>query len=322
MTGNHSHPAPYVVVVGGANVDILGFPHNRLTLRDSNPGHVKLAWGGVGRNIAENICRLGIKCFLITILGRDFYARQIIEHGRLIGLEILTPQLPPDAITSSYIALHDETGDMAVALACMDAYDNFPAGFILDHRDLIAGAACLVVDGNIPAPILTLIFDLYRGPVYYDPVSTAKAEKARAVLGRFHCIKPNRHEAEALSGLRIADDGDLAAAASHFLELGVNRVFLTLDRHGLFFADRQQSRRLVLPPPEVVNATGAGDAFVAGLVVSHLHQLNLCDTAAFATACSVCALRHFETINPSLSFELVAQTLEELNEHLRILPAE
>ena len=61
-------------VVGAANIDIGGFPLGRLSLRDSNPGRITLSAGGVGRNIACNLARLGVETRLIAALGTDAFA--------------------------------------------------------------------------------------------------------------------------------------------------------------------------------------------------------------------------------------------------------
>ncbi|MFY9612986.1 MAG: PfkB family carbohydrate kinase, partial [Tissierellaceae bacterium] len=78
----------YIVVVGGTNVDIQGFPKDRLILRDSNIGSVKVSLGGVARNIAENITRLGINTKLISIIGDDGYGQIVLEQSRKIGLDL------------------------------------------------------------------------------------------------------------------------------------------------------------------------------------------------------------------------------------------
>ena len=63
--------APYVAVVGGVNMDIGAVSAGKLVARDSNPGHVTTSLGGVGRNIAHNLCLLGEQTAMVTVLGQD-----------------------------------------------------------------------------------------------------------------------------------------------------------------------------------------------------------------------------------------------------------
>jgi pseudouridine kinase len=69
----------YVCVLGGSNMDIVGFPHKNLVLHDSNPGKVKISLGGVGRNIAENLVHLGVSTKLISAIGDDLYGKKILK---------------------------------------------------------------------------------------------------------------------------------------------------------------------------------------------------------------------------------------------------
>ena len=95
-----------------------------------------------------------------------------------------------------------------------------------------------MVDTNIPAESIAWLAENVRLPIFADPVSTAKAEKLRPVLGRLHTLKPNRIEAELLSGVAITDEASLRAAADALLATGLHRVFISLGGDGVFAADR------------------------------------------------------------------------------------
>lgn len=58
-------------MIGGANMDLKARSHARATSRTSNPGHGSMAPGGVARNIAENLGRLGNRVHLVSVVGRD-----------------------------------------------------------------------------------------------------------------------------------------------------------------------------------------------------------------------------------------------------------
>ena len=70
---------PYAVVIGGANMDICGCSHDNLRIGDSNPGKVRTSAGGVGRNIAENLARLGTDTRLLSAVGNDQYGHHLLE---------------------------------------------------------------------------------------------------------------------------------------------------------------------------------------------------------------------------------------------------
>ncbi len=60
---------PYALVIGGANIDFVGIPDNKLIWHDKNPGKIKMSLGGVGRNIAENLAKLGVHTKLLALVG-------------------------------------------------------------------------------------------------------------------------------------------------------------------------------------------------------------------------------------------------------------
>ena len=135
---------------------------------------------------------------------------------------------------------------------------------------LLNGAQLVVVDANIPQESIEFLAEHVTPPIFADPVSVTKAKKFQGVLGKLHTLKPNRLEAELLSGIAIHNDDDLRRAAKALLDTGLHRVFISLGTQGVRAADHNEMLELPCYPVHVNNATGAGDAFVAGLVWAYL----------------------------------------------------
>jgi pseudouridine kinase len=303
----------YVCIIGGTNMDIQGFPSGKLVLRDSNPGEVKMSPGGVGRNIGENLVRLGVETRLVTILGDDLYGSKLLEEARLIGLHIEDSLILKGQPTSTYMSILDESGDMALAISSMSIYDSMTVSFIKKKKHLIENARVCVVDTNMPGEVIEYLVTNFRETTFFlDTVSTAKAVKVKDFIGYFHTIKPNKLEAEMLSGIKITDEASLALASEHFLSKGVKRVFISLGEDGVYYNNGKKSGHLRSPKINVVNATGAGDAFLAGLVYCSMEDMSIDDSAKFAMTASILALSHENTINPAISIELINKKMEEL----------
>ena len=306
------HSAQYVAVVGGANVDIGGMPDRELIEGDSNPGRVRVSLGGVGHNIARNLSLLGVKTVFLTALGRDEYGLRIARDCEENGVdcsEILRAEDP----TSTYLFITDGAGDMRLAISDMAICRRITPAWLETKKRVLEGAAAVVADANLPAETLRWIAENSVSPVFADPVSVTKAEKLRPLLGRLHTVKPNRLEAELLGGVPIRSREDLDWAADRLLETGLGRVFISLGSRGVYCADEKE--RLLQPccPARAVNTTGAGDAFMAGLVWAHLRGLGLAETARAAQAAAAVAVEGAETINPALSEEtLTAKTREAI----------
>ena len=305
--------APYAVVVGGVNLDIGGTPFAPLVGQDSNPGRVRTSLGGVGRNIAHNMALLGLDVRLITALGDDLNAQKITTSCIELGIDLAPSLQVPGGTTSTYLFLTNEKGDMALAVSDMEIYDHLTPRYLSTKEQLLNNARLVVCDTNIPAETLQWIAENCRAPVFVDPVSTAKAGKVKPVLGKLHTLKPNRIEAELLSGVAITDDKSLSAAADALLATGLHRVFISLGGEGVYAADHLGGRiKVPCGPARMVNTTGCGDAFMAALAWGWLEGLGLEEAARAGLAASAIAMEGAETINPEMSAAALRRRLDLL----------
>jgi len=299
--------ASYAAVVGGVNMDIGGRSAAPLVAADSNPGKVRLSLGGVGRNIAHNMALLGVDVRFLTAFGDDLYAQRIAASCGELGIDISQALTVPGGATSTYVFLSGPDGDMALAVSDMDIYGHVTPSYLNSRRALLDNAQVIIVDTNIPAQSIAWLCENIKVPIFADPVSTAKAEKLRPVLGKLHTLKPNRMEAELLSGVKITDDASLEQAAQKLLSTGLRRVFISLGSDGVYATDHSGAVRLPCLPAEMVNATGAGDAFMAALAWAYLEGTALEPTVRLAQAAAAIAIESGETINPALSADTVRQ---------------
>lgn len=303
----------YVCVIGGSNMDIQGFPNSKLINKDSNPGSVKISLGGVGRNIAENLVKLGMSTKLLSVVGNDIYGNKILDEARISGMDVENVLVLKDKRTSTYVSILDEKGDMRLAIADMDIIDNMNIDYIRENSHLIKNAKVCVVDTNVPEEVIEYTLTNCKGVDFFlDTVSTTKAKKVKDVIGYFHTIKPNKIEAEILSGIKIKNEDDLKQVGEYFLAKGVKRVFISLGKEGIYYNDGKNQEIIRTPKVKVTNATGAGDAFISGLVYSHVNGLDSKNSAKFAIASSILAISHENTINPNMSYENVYKKMEEL----------
>lgn len=301
----------YAVVVGGVNIDIGGRSFAPLVPKDSNPGKVRLSLGGVGRNIAHNLSLLEIDVRFLTAFGDDVYAQRIAASCGELGIDISHALQIPGGATPTYLFLNDCDGDMALAMSDMEICARITPAYLAANLPMLNNAQVVVTDTNIPAESLRYLADHCTAPIFADPVSTAKAEKLRPILGKLHTLKPNRIEAELLSGVEITDDKSLEKAAQTLLDTGLHRVFISLGTEGVFAADRHQMLRQPCFPAVMKNATGAGDAFMAALAWAYLEGTDLQETAKAAAAAAAIAVESGETINPALSPDTVRRKINE-----------
>ena len=299
----------YAVVVGGANVDIGGRSGARLVAGDSNPGRVGLSIGGVGRNIAHNLSLLGADVRMLTAYGDDLYGQGLVEACNAAGIDMSHARLLRDEATSTYLYIADADGDMALAVSDMAICDRIDPEYLASHYALLQNARVIVCDTNIPAESLEYLTEQFSAPIFCDPVSTAKAEKLRPILGKLHTLKPNKMEAELLSGIPIRDRADVETAARALLDTGLKRVFLSLGSEGMYAATGDDSCWMENLPCSIVNTTGCGDSAMAALVWAYLEELSLTESVRAALAAGSITIESPETISQEMCEELLRQRM-------------
>ena len=300
----------YVVVVGGVNVDIGGHSFAPLIAADSNPGSVSVSLGGVGRNIAHNMSLMGLDVRLLTAYGDDFHGQQVAASCSELGIDLSHALRVSGGTTSTYLYLADPAGEMALAVSDMSICDKITPAYLAANLPILQNAQVIVADTNIPAESLRYLAENVTVPLFVDPVSTAKAEKLRPILNRIHTLKPNRLEAELLSGVRIENRADVETAADVLTGLGVHRIFLSLGAQGVYAAMGEQKLWLPTTPGQMVNTTGCGDAFMAALVWAYLEGSDLETTARAGLAAGSIAMESPETINPQMSAPALRKRME------------
>lgn len=300
----------YAVVIGGANMDIGGRPYKPLVTADSNPGRIKTSLGGVGRNIAHALTRLGVKTYLITALGDDYVGTHILKSCEEAGIDMSHSMVIPGESSSMYLFINDSSGDMSVAVSHMEIVKNITPDYIDSKAELINGASAVVMDCNLSQETLLHVINTSEAPVYIDTVSTSHAQKIKGHLKGIDTLKPNRIEASLLTGMTIETVGDMRAAAKEILSQGVRRVFLSAGEGGVLAADENACCMVGGFPSEVISTTGAGDSAAAAIVWASLNgdaqgsedsKRSLTQAALAANAAASIAVSTALTISPELS---------------------
>lgn len=304
---------PYVLVFGASIVDITGFCSVSYIPFNSNPGRVRISYGGVCRNIAENLSRVGINTKFISILGDDETGRGMLEYSRRIGYCMEESLVLKKNGTPTYMVILDDEGEMISAVVDMKGIDEADEAFVDSKEDHFKKALYTFVDADNPKLLEHMLRRFGKDTKFIlDPVSAAKAANVKHLIGSFYAIKPNIHEAEILVGFGIKNDEDLVRAAEELHRKGVNHVFISLGAEGIFYSDGVAKGKVKAKDVKAVNVTGGGDAFVAGIGYGYIHELSMPETIKYAIAMSVIAVTHPETINPEMCHDCVEDYLKEI----------
>ncbi len=305
-----------VLVVGGAVLDAKVRIAVRPVMGSSNPGTSTSTVGGVGRNIAENLARLGTPTNLVTAVGDDQAGRTVVARTEAAGVGC-RPGVTSPHPTGTYSAVLDDGGDLLIAVADMRATDELTVADLDAVPQLLTGADALVVDANLDSSVLRWLLTSAAESgvrVFFEPVSVAKATDTAAVLdgsARVHTVTPNVDELGALVGAPVADDVEsVRAAASVLHERGVEHVWVRRGTRGSLLSIAAGPTVLVgAPETNVEDVTGAGDAMTAGYVHALLGGLDPVEAARFGQVVAALTVASADTVRPDLTAALVAAHL-------------
>ena len=290
---------PYVVVIGGANMDICGTSYDNLLLGDSNPGKVRTSAGGVGRNIAENLARLGSDTRLLTAVGNDQYGHHLLEVSQRAGVDVRQTLVLDGHATSCYLSLHDGSGEMSCAINDMAIIEQLTPARLTPLAGFLGGAPALGARHQSGYPYPRLAVRTTGGARHFCRYRFGgQGGEDPPWLGKIHTLKPNRSEAEQLCGMTIAGPETWPMVAAWFHRAGVKRLFLSLGEQGIFYSDGEQQGHLPVLGSPVLNVTGGGDAFMAGLAHAWLQELDIAQTTRFALGCAALTVNCSDTVFP------------------------
>lgn len=301
----------YVIVIGGSNIDLVGFSKEKIILEDSNPGYLNTSLGGVGRNIADNLARLDINTQLLSAVGDDAQGNELIDTSMKSGIDMRHVIKSNEYSTSTYLSVVDDDGNMVLALSDMESINAINIEYLEKYHKEIVNAKAIVIDTNLTEESIQYIFEKYQNmPIYVDTVSTTKAMKILPYLGCIHTLKPNKIEAEKLLGIKINTDEDMIQAAHAFLEKGMKQIIISNGSDSIFYGDLEGVKKIKPKPVKMTNANGAGDAFMAGLVYGFINKFTLKKAVAFAMIMSKLTLESKETISSMIIREKIIEILK------------
>lgn len=301
-----------IAVFGAANVDISANTALALAPGDSTPGCITTTAGGVGRNIAENLARLGHPAHLISAVGDDLHGQFLLDHTRQAGVDVSNCSVLPGQTTGTYLSLNNPDGSLLAAVNDMAILDLLSPSELARHAPTIDNTNAWVVDCNLSPVAIEFIMQSSLGkPVFVDGVSSHKCLKIVPFLAQVHTLKINRLEARALTGLPVDSVGQAIAAAQSLCARGVTSVVVSLGSGGVCWCAQGSHGHLSAIQVEVISSNGAGDALTAGLVHGWLAGWPLEQAVRFANACAALTMTGRAANHPQLCAATALQLLDE-----------
>lgn len=281
-----------VSVFGTLFMDCKGFAHNNYQPETKNLGSVQFVHGGVGRNVAENLSQLGIQTAMITGSDKTAMGKEITDHLLSLGVTLPYMKFRESQVIGIWLAIINEHGELSGSisqmpdLTLMESIIDEHGSSIIENSDHIV----LVLDLNhsITTKILRLAHELNK-PVYGIPANLSVVTNHPEILHGLSCFICNNYEMDLFtssefSTASLEEQQSMLKEFVHQVEL--HSMIVTLGQQGSISYDAASGEIGHQPvfPVELVDSSGAGDAFFSGAIAAFVK-------GASATEASLCGNR-------------------------------
>ncbi|RJP52807.1 MAG: ribokinase [Anaerolineaceae bacterium] len=303
-----------LLLLGSSSLDIVGRLDSDLQPGTSNPARIRTSYGGVARNVAENLARLGQPVKLVSVVGKDRSGDELLEYTASAGVDVsavLRTDLYP---TGFYMGVLDPRARLRFAVDDLRVMSELTPEYLQQNSHLFKEASLVFVDGNLPVTTLKMAVSLARKakiPICADPASTVLAERLRPHLGRLHLVTPNVSEAVTLTGQAFESSDPQAALedARALLAAGVDIALIALAEFGVVYATSKMSGHIPAIQTPILDPTGAGDALTAAVLFGLVNDMELDDAVRLGVSAASLTLRHSGTVYPELTLEKLYEQL-------------
>jgi pseudouridine kinase len=293
------------LVIGAANFDIKGRMFARPVMESSNSASIRTSFGGVARNVAENLARIGMHAVLLTVVGDDIPGRDMLSGAAQAGIDVSRALRLPGETTGTYLATLGTDGDLFVALDDIRVLRHLTADYLQANEDLFARCDIVVFDLNLSDDAIEAALTLaerHGKPVCADPTAASISVRLIPFLSRLSIVTPNADEAQLLlGGFPIRSDALALSAARQLIERGVKLAVITQDKYGACYANAEESQQLQALQVNVVDATGAGDSLTAIVIHGYLQGWPMQKTLRIGMQLAALTLSSEHTVVPELS---------------------
>ena len=273
-----------VVVVGSANTDMVLRVERRPEAGETLSGSdFQMVAGGKGANQAVAAARAGAEVTFIGAVGDDAMGEVACRGLRDEGIDVSAVAVLGEAASGVALILVEPSGENSIALG-PGANAHLTPAHIEAHRDRIAAADVVLVQLEIPLETVLATAELARSTgakLILDPAPVVPLPASLYPL--ISILKPNAREAQVLSGVPVHDGPSAERAAHVLVDQGCASVLVTLGSEGAIWVRNSEVLRCPSPVPEVVDTTGAGDAFAGHLGAALARGATAEDTLRWAT---------------------------------------
>ena len=293
-----------IVVIGSTFVDIKGYPDRQYIPAGRNAGRVRQVHGGVARNVAEDIANVELRPTFVTVLDHSGTSTDVLDKLRRHHVNTDYVRRTDDGL-GTWLAIFDNRGDVVSSISRRP--ELLAIGDILDEKgdEIFENADSIVVEIDMEVPLLKQIFALaerYGKDIYAVVSNMSIAMERRDLLKRVACVVCNLQEAELLFSEEYED---MTSEEFRFVlvrrvqQAQIPRMVVTMGGDGAVYASLDgESGVCPAGKVDVIDTTGAGDSFFAGIAIGLTYGKSLGESCVIGTRLAASVIATKENVCP------------------------
>lgn len=288
-----------ILLIGAANVDIIGVSNTTIIPFDSNPGTIQLSVGGVAKNIAENLKRLDLDIHFLTFFGNDSFVDYVQSNLKALQIDYsLSIQL--NYPSGKFMSIHRPKGELELGINDFELLDHVTVDMFKSKEAAIENFDYLVFDTNLPEEVLTyLIHRFSHKTIIVDGVSQLKVVKIKSVLESISLLKVNQKE---LSALLEKPVDDIILSVKELLKLGLKQVVVTNGTNPITYnIDKSIYQTFIYEAKKNVSSIGCGDALLSGTLYGLIIKKNMHESVNYGKKAASLTMEVSTASHPELS---------------------
>lgn len=274
---------PSVFVIGTVFIDCKGFSKNKYHPSNRNLGTVQFVHGGVGRNVAENLANLNIPTFLVSSIDLQPIGKDVVERLKKSRVKTNYLMESKDHGMGIWIAILDEMGNLAGSVSQMPDLTLLQEFIETKGQEFFQHATHIALELDLNIHIVKSVISMakkFNLPIYGIPSNLDLILHHREILKDLDCFICNNYEADLFLGKKFSEMeiGQKQKTLTEFVnQTGIESMVITLGKSGAVYFDSQSKEAgfQSVFPVEVVDTSGAGDAFFSGTIMGLIRGLSL-----------------------------------------------
>lgn len=303
----------YVTCIGSANMDVTLMLNDALIKGTSNPVQGLSSYGGVIRNVAENLARLHVNVSLMSLVGDDAYGLEILSSSQTLMETFATETIAHES-TGTYYAVIDKKGDMAYGFASMAINEHMDRSWILRHKKHLVMSKYIICDLNVSKEAIETLLELKEEldvPLAIVGVSGPKMSHLPDDLDVLDVLICNVDETQTYFK---TDINDVSKLCQLWLDKGVKKVVVTAGIKGSYYGENNNvlhQKANDVDPSSIVDVTGAGDAFSSAFMYGIIHGYSLSEAVKLGTVNASLTIQVPHAVNPNISIKTIKEELKK-----------